>query len=218
MKVYKWKQGVRVRRVGAVSVVPKKVATVKTVKRIIRNRLENKFHVVDVAATEPGTTLTMTCLNGIAQGDREYERTGNTVRGVALEGTVRCQIDADNTRGDIVRIFIVRDKHCLADTLPTEADLFAGQGALYGSMKMTEYQRDRFQILYDRMHVIGTSDKQYVIQRIRKSLHDKLIMFNGTAYTDYDKHSLFLGFVCHHNTADQKTAVQAKMIMRFIDG
>lgn len=160
---------------------------------------EIKYVDIDLAQTNiVAATGSATHITGIAQGDTQSTRTGNSVNVLNIKCNVRI------TRGGAtagvnagVRFAIVQDKEHVGDTQPTANAVFETVSAFDVLPDLANLER--FRILYlspymdGDMMVLGTDDGPATrtnVLNIYKSVNIK-VSFNGTAATDMEKNNLY---------------------------
>lgn len=192
-----------------------RVATVKTVKRMIAKNIETHVYDTGNDGFTPGTTVTVHALNNISQGDGAGNRTGIVISPVKLKinmGFIRSSL---NTLGERVRVLVVRDKSCHG-VVPTETELFnTGDGLKDGYAHCPPFLdgSERFTVLYDKFVNLDSSQGLRGI-KISKKLRGKI--YFGSAGDDYEKNSLFLVCVAYDNT--NKTEIEYSSRLYFKDG
>lgn len=157
------------------------------------NAEKKKFDSSDSYAI--GTTAVSRHFTGIAQGDGDNSRDGNSIlcKGLSLRGLLTIHASAGNTQ---VRLVIVMDKQQVADSLPTMANVLAGNSIQSFLNKDTV---GRFQILYDKVHLLDNNTRTQQFVKIWLPI-DKHIRYNGTTSGDIQKNGLHIVQVSNEAT------------------
>lgn len=158
---------------------------------------ELKKHVL-VHNETVGTAGQVYHLNGIAQGDTNLQRNGNSILGRWLFGRALI-VQHANAVNTFVRYLIVQDKQQIGDTTPNTANVLQSISIL-SSLNVNESRR--FKILKDGLVKFdaptGTNGQSKVIKfNIDTKSHVK---YNGTASTDIQKNGLYLILISNETT------------------
>lgn len=152
--------------------------------------VEFKSHLASPANT-CSTTVTITNLTAIAQGDDFDDRDGNKIRvkSLSLRGNMRMSESATQTRA---RIMIIRDNNG-STTAPLIGDLFLNAAAYTGNRhKLSDPQTNsRFTVLLDKTFDMSDNGRKVYCWKYYKQL-DHHAFFTGPASTDEGKGSLWV--------------------------
>jgi hypothetical protein len=185
-----------------------KVATVKTVKRIVNGNIETKIYDNNFGFS--GGSWSIYCLSNILEGDAVDNRSGNKVTPTHLSLRTNIGIAGTNTSGDQVRMVLFKDKQARG-ALPSTTDLGL-TNILSHFLKKDNYQ-GRFVKMYDRVFQYDTSQRNRFIS-INKKLSGKLQF--GTEGDKYENNAIFLA-VCSQIGADDKSEGLIYSRLRFKD-
>lgn len=166
----------------------------KRTPKVIQNSLLTETHYVDtyIASTTVTNSMTLVCVNQIAQGDTTSDRAGNQVLGKYLQYNFQWKTNV--TTGAVNgALWIVLDRQANA-SLPLSTDVLdTSVSPLFWAMKNIRAYQDRFQIL--RVHrspmasaghgpiSVGTNDGSQVegyIDISKWDSKDRVVRFPGT--------------------------------------
>lgn len=171
----------------AMSYARKAYSGVKYLKTLVN--AEKKF--VDKAINlSQGTTANSVLINGIEQGDAEYQRDGLSVlmNNVQVKGTITKNASATS---DHIRMVIVKDNQQIADaTTLTFTDVFS---AATMDSYLKRQNVGRFTILSDRVITLTSDAPTVFVKKYFKQV--KHTRFNGTLDTDIQKDGIYVLFV-----------------------
>lgn len=141
-------------------------------------------------ATSLDITGSVTNLTGIAIGDDDFNRTGNSiyVRHIYTRGQI--EIDSSAT-ATTVRVMLVCDTQQIGDGTPAVSDVIGGAAnefLVYRPLNADTV--GRFNILYSRSFNLNTQ-RPSLLFTIRKSMRLH-VRYNGTAGTDIQRNGLYL--------------------------
>jgi len=151
----------------------------------LRAIVNSEEHELDynVATTLSAGSFNINQLNAIAQGDREYNRTGNSSLMTRLSSTVSYEVSTPCTIREIYFI----DKQQISDTPPTGGDI------LITSDPLSFYNvnsKGRFQILRDKTWVQSNAADPIKLKKFSKKMQ-KHVTFNGPLSTDIQKNGIY---------------------------
>lgn len=139
-------------------------------------------------------TGTMTHLTGIAIGDGDGQRTGNSifVRNVSIRGALIRPGPPAFTAMDVrVRMMLLIDKQQVGDTAPTPADVLASTGtsnSVYSHLNPATV--GRFTILRSRLYAL-TEDNPTIPINWNVNLRHH-VRYNGSTGTDIQRGGIYL--------------------------
>lgn len=144
------------------------------------------LHKETSLSTTVSTTPFVTCLTGLAQGDTDAQRTGNSV--LLRNMLYRLRLTMSNAATTtIVRLVVVKDTQQVSDTNPAWNDVFGSasvDAALYSS------NAGRFKVLWNKTIVLDTS--RPIWHREKYSKLYQHLRFNGAGATDIQKNAIYL--------------------------
>lgn len=145
------------------------------------------LHRTNSGSTTTPNTGTMTLLNGLAQGDTDTGRTGNSVlmRNVLIRAVFTQNPTAISTQ---YRVMVVLDTQQISDTTPAVTDILESANPL---STLKTGNAGRFKILKSWMFTTDDDKGQTRIINYYKDMrmHTR---YNGTADTDIQKNGLYL--------------------------
>lgn len=152
---------------------------------------EKFMHEIDLINTEIVVAGSLVHLSGIANGDTESTRTGNSIFIKSLYFRIGMELAAADLTS-FVRIILFIDKQQIADTAPTKADLIqANSGAVVSVFEpLNELTKGRFTILRDTMVTLDTAKGLTAFRNYYIKLNHH-VRFNGTASTDVQKGGIY---------------------------
>jgi len=178
---------------------------VKSLQRIVRNLApEQKYVDVDISSTDISTSGRIVHLTGVAQGDTQSTRTGNSINvtSVTLRGKIVTPSSATPNTDPTFRWAIVVDREQVADTSPSAGAIFAGPNPITGLPNLDNLER--FRILFlsgpisGRRLGVDSSDlspptiSAYMQWQWTGNLK---VAYNGTASTDIEKNGIYFVFL-----------------------
>jgi len=130
-------------------------------------------------------------LTGVAQGDGDGNRTGNSIfaRSLNVKGYVQ-----HNTSGDaiqIVRVALVQDTQQIGDTAPVFSDIYEGTDV---NSHLNSETVGRFKILYNQVLILDQVNAPLRKFEINKAMRQH-IRFNGNGAGDVQKDGIYLVMV-----------------------
>jgi len=154
--------------------------------KAIRALINVETFVLDTQITQVTVTGTpyITQLNGVAIGDAQNQRTGNSILMANVRRTEYVVTAAPNA---IVREILFYDKQQIADTAPASTDLLESNSVLSLYNKLSA---SRFQVLEDKLYTLNSVSKTSRIIRNFKKLQ-KHASFNGALSSDIQKMGLY---------------------------
>ncbi len=160
------------------------------------------------------TTVTISNLTAIAQGDDFLNRDGRKIRlkSISLRGNMRQNASATITRA---RLMVVRDNNG-STTQPVVTDLFSDAASYFGNRhKLDDPQHNsRFTVLMDRTFDLSDTGIQSYQWSWYKEL-DHHVYFTGTAATDEGKGHIYL--FSASNEATNVPINEMDSVVKFID-
>lgn len=188
--------------VGAWSLAKSALAGVRYLRGLVNSEMYK--YDLDVTPTVD-TTGTVTHLTGIAVGDGDNQRTGNSifVRGMYIRFSMK--INAVAT-ASLIRILLVRDRQQVADTVPTIADVLE---AVTPNAPLNSNSVGKYDILWDRVVALQLAnlDNKFLTKFIPCRSH---VRFNGTAGTDIQRNGVYL--MIFSNDANAPTVTYSSRI------
>lgn len=181
----------------------------KTAKEV--NRREKKKADSVYSAIQPGNTgTTENRLTGIAQGDQDYERSGNQITVTSISGRLS-GIMAGAAVGTTARFVIVQDLQQISDVDPGWADVFSQQAP----EALLEHETvGRFRILYDKVVQMSNSGTRQFYFKFYKKCNVK-VRYNGANATDHQKNGIY--FMHISNEATTKPSVWGNIRLNYTD-
>lgn len=159
---------------------------------------ETKKQDTDIAfpTTETGSILNLV---GIAQGDDDNQRNGNSIKlkRITIKGTI-AHDNGTSVKPGVVKLWIIRDKQQQADTSPTYTEVF-DENSIHPFLNPDNV--GRFQILASR--TINLSDtsilkKTFSVSVPFKNLH---VRYNGSATSDIQRNGIYMLYISSNNSA-----------------
>jgi len=144
---------------------------------------EEFVHDQSLAGALGAGTFLVQHLNGIAQGDGQSQRTGNSL----LMSKIQVKDVVSGTLSGIVRIIYFYDKQQISDTAPTGGDVLESSDPQSFYNKLS---KGRFQILSDKTMILDTAKQLFLRANYNKKLH-KHATYNGPNATDIQKMGLY---------------------------
>lgn len=209
----------------------KKPVTIKTVKRLIGNKMEDKYKQIasPLAGTALSSTPTLVHLTPISQGDGAQTRDGDEVnlKSISLRYHLRSDDTLNNgsnnlSVSNIVRVMIVQWKE---QSVPTAAQILEDDSAILNLQSHYNWQNRRnFRVLYDRRHnlvphmSLGTSGTSEVVPArangqtliFGKKLAKKLSY--DAAATSGEKNSIYLMFIANTTTGAPEIFYESRVL------
>lgn len=131
----------------------KKLATVSTVKRLIRNQQETHHHNEAGTGTECNTTGAFINISDIAQGDNDTDRVGDQICLKSVFGNYSLIAGSSGTLS-VVRLIMFQWRMDNGAEAPALNDiLFDTTNVPY--LSNTVVDCSKFKVLYDKMHYVG---------------------------------------------------------------
>lgn len=170
---------------------------------------EFNFISVTINNTPDGSTGNFDALNNLAQGDNVGYRNGNQVRflSIQMNCSAKLHASATNTR---VRYILFVDKQPLVGT-PSATDVLDGGAAMIAMRNLGN--RNRFQILLDRVVQIDSDDPEYIFRYYKRKMINTT--WQTSANTSQEKNKIYLFMFSDQATYTPTVAVEARL--RYID-
>jgi len=180
--------------------------------KYLKSLVNVEKHALNVTAslTPDGATGTMTLLSGIAQGDNDNQRQGNSVKLHQINVNLDFLTDPDAI-GTTLRVILFRYNQSQS-TSPTAVTVLTSNNFL------ANYNHDNvrlFSVLYDRTHTVSPDHPERFIRIFRKlGSHET---FDGTsaAATDIQTGSIWLLMISDEATETPTVYVNSQLL--FID-
>lgn len=158
---------------------------VKALRGIINSELKYSDQIL--GATSSSSSGTVIPLTGMAQGDDNSQRNGDSILAKQLQMKYQVEFNALTTAGAIVKMWIVKDKQQVADTTPAFTDIFENTNVFSFLNKATI---KRFTIISSKTFTFDAAKLQYQMEFTKNLNHH--IRFNGSASTDRQKDHYYL--------------------------
>lgn len=170
------------------------LAVAKRALRLAKSsKPEKQYFDKTVSSSAPGTTMVITPLHEITQGDDESNRKGLLVSGRSLSVKMAINKHA-SALFDYVRIMIVQDKQQVVGTAPTQSMILTG-----GYLEpMSLATLGRFKTLYNKLIVMDANFPNRIV-KIYKRFNVPIRWGSGTG-SDIEKNGLYMCIVCAENT------------------
>lgn len=165
-----------------------KAWTIANNLRKLINVETKKFDTTNSAVSTSSGTVTI--LSGVAQGDAVNNRTGNSIRGKYLTGTIKFMQNASATTPTLIRYSIVVDRQHTGDTNPAYTDCYDDADPLAPIEKNTA---GRFEVLYTELFLlqpVGEASNEAHVINVSLPL-DFHIRFNGTTASDHEHNAIY---------------------------
>lgn len=159
---------------------------IRYIKGLVNSEKFVKDTTIDSSSTSTGV---LTHLSGVAQGDAEGNRTGQSIYARSL--SLRGQIISTSTTPVQVRLLLIRDTQQIGDSSPSAANVLEVPDQL--DSFLTASTRGRFSVLWDKTFLVSGNDtdraKVWINVTIPMRSH---IRYNGSATSDIQKNGLYL--------------------------
>lgn len=172
--------------------------------------VNSEMYKFDFAQTDtPANTGLITHITGMAQGDTDSSRSGNSiyVRGLLLRYTSTINASATNT---FVRVMVVRDNQQVGDNVPTVANVL---DSLTVISPLNNETVGRFSVIYDKVHTLQVANNTagYVKQYFKMNSH---VRYNGAGASDIQKNGLYVLTLSSEATNTPSVAWQTRLFYR----
>lgn len=174
------------------SVAQKALTKVNKLQRQFKPEVKSKLaNSVGLGVPLTGQTITFT---DIAESVTSIGRTGLDITGKSL--SIRYNIMKNvSPSTTLCRLIVFRDRQQIADTNPSIDDVLQSTASNTAITSFhTEVHLKRFDILYDRVHLL-TSTEPKVVAVKHINLKNLDIRYNGSSSSDVQKNGLFLAFI-----------------------
>jgi len=190
-----------------------KVATVKTVRRMIDKNEETHIFDYSSGSLTVGNAWDIKCISNVVKGDTVSDRSGDKITPKAISIRIDTATNSSNSTGDTLRVILFRDKQARG-AVPSDTDLGLSNGGSENTnhFKAVDNYQGRFEKLYDKVHIYQTTHKQKYINIFKKL---KGSMRFGTEGSDYENNALFIALCAKENT--NKTVELYKSRLYFKD-
>lgn len=209
----------------------KKPVTIRTVKRLIGNKIEDKYKDVQTTAAGLGLSQTPTLvhLTPIGQGDGASTRDGDEINLKSISLRYHLRTDDTLTNGsnnlscsNVVRIMLVQWKE---QSLPTAAQILEDTDAIQNLQTHYNWENRRnYKVLYDRRHnlvpsmALGTAGSSEIVPArangqtliFGKKLVKKLT-YDGSA-TAGEKNSIYLMMIANTTTGAPEIFYESRIL------
>lgn len=184
----------------------------KMVTSIVKKQFKPELKVASIARTTYAVSSTGTVpatLTGVAEGDGQEERVGNSycLKSLQVKGSLIVNAAASNTA---VRLLLIIDKRQVSDTAPTWTGVFESHNL--ESFKENLYH-NRYKILLDRSYTLNATTPRIPINWYKKM--NLNVKFNGTASSDYEANHVYL--FCISNEATNTPTLAYSSRIRYYD-
>jgi hypothetical protein len=143
-------------------------------------------------------------LTGIAQGDTDAGRTGNSLllKNIYLRGI--CEINSAVTGDSRVLLALVKDTQQISDTTPALTDIFQNSTSTETMLKLNN--SGRFKILWRKTYVLSIASGGRNALEINKyfKVYDH-VRFNGSSSSDIQKNGYYLTVITSEVAANAPT-------------
>lgn len=166
----------------------------------IRGLVNSEMFKYDQSATSGTISNTGAIINlvGLAQGDSEDQRTGNSIYVRHINASGMLAINASGVATS-VRVMLVIDKQQLGDTTPSVADILEDTGtAVAPYSKLNALTVGRFSVLSSRVYMLN-ADRPSVSWFVKRSMRHH-VRYNGPANTDIQRGGLYLVVISNEGT------------------
>lgn len=173
------------RKYSASEVAYKAFQGVKYLKGLVNSEMHHKDTTISLS-----TQNLITHITSIAQGDNDFNRTGNSLllRNIYIRGTM--EIDPAVTSNTRISLVLVKDLQQVSDSSPTLANIFNTPTDPNSLLSLST--SGRFKILWRKNYVLTPSTASRPAIDINKywKIYDH-VRFNGTAATDIQKNGYY---------------------------
>ncbi len=184
---------------------PQLTSLKRQVRYLSRSR-EQKFHDVSLSAA-PGTTPAVIELTGIAQGDTQLERSGNSIQPFRAQLSYYIKPPASSAGDDFYRVLIVQDNR-YSGTLLTATDVLErGTSATVNDFKeVNTAVRNAVHIIYDKVHSLSPGSAYPNVQKSWSLKSKTKCMFDGTTGAS-EAHGCYYALVIALDNTNKATLV-----------
>lgn len=154
----------------------------------IRGLVNSEMLKLDVGASTTPTNVTsqsLILLNGVAQGDGDTQRTGNSIYARALNANMFFEKHSSATF-TYIRVMVVQDNQQISDTTPTVADVLESDYASH----LAKTTVGRFTVLMSKIITLNSNLPSRSAKFNYAMRHH--IRFNGSASSDVQKGAIYL--------------------------
>lgn len=160
---------------------------------------EKHYHDISNISSTVTWSGTVIPLCGIAQGDTEQTRTGNSifVRSINFKMIAYLRGSAPS---DTLRVIVFMDNNAATGVAPVASDLLEYTGNQLASMSPLKFPeaRNRFKILSNKVYSLNTArNPEMQIKYFKKLRHH--VKYIGTTATDYGKGQLYVCIITDSN-------------------
>lgn len=189
--------------VSALSLAKTAVREIWKLKGLI-NSEKKKFDRTEGAKT-PDNTGIVDNLVGIAQGDGDQDRNGNSiyVRSVNIKGNIKINAAASNT---FIRVSVVQDTQQIADTVPAWTDIYESADV---NAHLNNLTVGRFKVLKDRTFRLDADDPGKMFEINLPMRHH--VRYNGSATSDIQKGAIYLCMVSNEPANTPTLSYQSRV-------
>lgn len=183
---------------------------------------EKKYY--DVAISKSGDTAAQViCLTGMAQGDTESTRVGDSIMPKSLQAKLKLMFDTTNP-SENVRVVIVKDKDNNVGTPPGYTQVY--QMTAPYTLRSMDYPK-RFKVLYDKIFTCNTTKPvvnidwyyKYKMMKDFKGNYTRgdHITFTGQLDTDTARSHVYLMLISSHADGASALSLSGYTRLRYID-
>lgn len=198
----------------------RKLATQRYVDMKIKNQHELKYGVVAGAGTISYDSPTVDHLTGIAQGDTDSTREGDSINLRRLKINAVLQ-NADGTTNYGVRFLVIKWKE---DSIPSAADVIGPTGGALGSdsfySNLNHDQRRAYKVLFDSGPVVlGHTSSGSIPQRVPFCIDVPLsgkVLYSGAGST-YGRGALWLIALAETTQASNDSLMEYESMVEYSD-
>lgn len=171
------------------------VTALKGVKYVM-GLVNSELYKHDVSYTTPiNNTGVLIPLTGLAEGNGEDDRTGNSilVKSVDMDGSVSMQ-GSNNT---IIKMCLVMDTQQQADTTPSFTDIYESASI---NSHLNKNTVGRFSILWCKYYALNVGSVQTTKVGFHHAMQEH-VRYNGSTGTDIQKNGLYLAIISNQTGA-----------------
>lgn len=168
----------------------------------LKGLVNSEMYKLDTAWSSVAmTTGAVSNVVGVAQGDGDNQRSGNSifVRNYNFKGSIVHNAAGSNTQ--FVRVSVVMDTQQVGDTNPAYTDIYESASP-YAHLNSNTV--GRFKVLYSRIITVNNNDKTSSLVSINLPMRHH-VRYNGTAGTDLQKGGIFFCSSVDEPTANMPT-------------
>lgn len=168
----------------------------------LKGLVNSEMYKLDTVWT-PGAITNGQCshLTGVAQGDSDSARTGNSifVRSYNFNGVLTHNVSGQNSQ--VVRVAIVMDTQQVGDSSPTYSSIYE---SISPYAHLNSDTVGRYKVIWSRIYTVNTYDKNNAIVKINIPMRHH-VRYNGTASSDIQKGGLYMCVACDEAGANMPT-------------